>query len=71
MKKAEYPQRSCRLHVPGALQDYLCEVTDLHPGPCASLSVPESVRRRDEWEAAHPGWEKMSDFADPFGQVKP
>jgi hypothetical protein len=33
--------------------------------------VPESVSRRDTWEAANPGWEKLGQFADPFEQIKP
>ena len=33
MKKAEYPQRSCRMHVPGVHQDYLCEIFEHHAGP--------------------------------------
>lgn len=57
MRKAEFPQRTCREPVAGAYQNYNCELPDVHPGPCASFSVIESVRRRDTWEADHPGWE--------------
>lgn len=71
MKKAEYPQRSCRQPVHGAWQDYPCELPESHPGPDASFSVEESVKRRDAWEAENPGWEKMIGFDDPFREVKP
>lgn len=56
MKKAEFPQRTCREPVWGQ-QAYSCELPDIHPGPCASFSVQSSVERRDAWEQAHPGWE--------------
>jgi len=71
MKKAVYPQRSCRQPVTDGLTDHSCEVVEWHPGPCASLSDRASVRRRDAWEAAHPGWETLSTFDDPFRDVKP
>jgi hypothetical protein len=75
LKKAEYPQRSCRQPVAGQWIDHPCELAGaegIHPGPCASFSVPESVVKRDAWEAANPNWGKMeSPFADPFGEVKP
>lgn len=56
MRKAEFPQRTCREPVWG-VQAYSCELPDLHPGPHASFSVKESVERRDAWEAANTGWE--------------
>jgi hypothetical protein len=60
MKIAEYPQRKCREGVWGDLGvAHTCELPDLHPGPCASLSVESSVRRRDAWEEDHQGWEKQ------------
>lgn len=74
MKKAEYPQKSCRLAVPGAHQDYPCELPGaegLHPGPCATFSIKASAERRDAWEAEHPGWEQMMKTDDPFVNVKP
>jgi hypothetical protein len=71
MKKAEYPQRSCRQPVQGKHADHSCELPEHHPGPDASFSVPESVRRRDAWEAANPGWEKTSVFDDPFSELGP
>jgi hypothetical protein len=71
VETAEYPQRKCRTPVPGLHMDYPCEVREHHPGPCASLSVPDSVAKRDAWEAAHPGWEKLSTFDDPFRGVAP
>jgi hypothetical protein len=52
--------------VGGDYQDYLCEIVEWHPGPCASASVPRSVQARDRWEAEHPGWEKHSTMADPY-----
>ena len=72
MKAAEYPQRKCRAPVEGnAGQSHPCELADLHAGPDASFSVPGSVKRRDAWEADHPGWEKLSLFSDPFEEIKP
>lgn len=71
MKKAEYPFRSCRTPVAGQWQDYVCDVREWHAGPCASLSVASSVKRRDEWEEANPGWEKLSQFDDPFKDIRP
>ena len=65
MRRAVYPQRSCRMPVHGEHQDYSCEVPDLHPGPCASLSDPASVARRDAWERSHQGWEAAPAFVLP------
>lgn len=58
MKKAEFPQRTCREPVWGEVQAYSCELPDLHPGPCASYSVKDSVERRNAWEGRNPGWEE-------------
>jgi hypothetical protein len=66
VKKSEYPQRMCREPVHGEHQDYPCELPQGHPGPPASFSVLVSVQRRDAWEEANPGWEKMMDNDDPF-----
>ena len=71
MRKAEYPQRTCRRPVQGDHQNYSCELFDLHAGPCASYSVPRTVEARDAWEKANPGSERLSEFDDPFGDVKP
>jgi hypothetical protein len=74
VKKAQYPQRSCRLAVQGRHHDHPCEIAGAegaHPGPCASFSVKASVEKRDAWEEANPGWEKLGTFDDPFEQVKP
>jgi hypothetical protein len=49
--------------------DYTCEITENHPGPHASFSVAASVTARDAWEDAHPGWEQLSSFDDPFKDV--
>lgn len=73
MKVAEFPQRKCREHVPYGIGDgedaipmvALCEIRETHLGPCASYSAPESVARREAWEAANPGWEDRVDD-DPF-----
>jgi hypothetical protein len=71
MKIAEYPERKCRLPVAGPVQDYPCEVREYHAGPCATLSVRTSTERRDTWEAANPGWERLSSFDDPFRTITP
>jgi hypothetical protein len=51
IKKAEWPERSCREPVHGRYQAYACEMPDLHKGPCVSLSVRDSITRREMWEA--------------------
>jgi hypothetical protein len=71
VKKAEYPQRSCRWPVQGDHQDYNCEIFEHHTGPHASFSVPRSVTVRDAWEAANPGWERLSVMDDPFRELSP
>lgn len=61
MKRALYPQRTCREPMEGSdpLLTHNCELPDVHPGPCASYSIAESIQRRDAWEEAHPGWEQQ------------
>jgi hypothetical protein len=74
LKPSEYPQRRCREHQissPSGPIEHSCELPEFHAGPPASTAVPESVRIRDEWEAAHPGWEKQGLFDDPFAEIKP
>lgn len=71
MKTAEFPQRKCRMPVAGQWNDYPCEIREYHPGPCASLSVAASVRRREAWEEANPGWESLITSDDPFRGVQP
>ncbi len=71
MKVAEHPERKCREPIQNGFATYWCEVKEWHAGPHATLSDPESVRRRDEWEAAQPGWEKLSEFDDPFKKIVP
>ena len=68
MKKAEFPQRQCRQPVQSAdgLIDHCCDLPELHPGPCAPSTLPAALERRAEWEAAHPGWERMISDPDPF-----
>lgn len=55
MRKASYPERTCRVMVPGEFQNHSCEVVEYHRGPCATESVPRSVEIRDAWEKAHQG----------------
>ena len=55
IKKAEWPERSCREPVWGRYQSYACELPDLHRGPCVSLSVQDSVQRREIWEDQQKG----------------
>lgn len=50
IQKAQWPERSCREPVWGRYQSYACELPDLHRGPCVSLSVKDSVQRREVWE---------------------
>lgn len=63
MEAAEYPQKKCREGVFNVhSQAHPCELPVLHPGPCASFSVKESVQRRDVWEEKNPRWrERIGD----------
>jgi hypothetical protein len=55
MHPSEYPARKCREAVFNEHgMAYICELADLHRGPCASLSVKASMLRRDTWEDANP-----------------
>ncbi|GAA1979078.1 hypothetical protein [Kitasatospora viridis] len=54
MRRAVFPERSCRAMVGGEFQNYSCEVVEHHNGPCASGSVPASVTVRERWEEANP-----------------
>lgn len=66
-KWAEYPQRSCRLmQTPDGFTDHACSLPGLHPGPCCPRTLPEAIRRRQQWEKDHPGWQQMHRDADPF-----
>lgn len=57
MEQATYPSKRCREPIFGPHgMAYPCEVVLLHPGPCASFSLKESVERRDAWETDHPEW---------------
>lgn len=49
-----WPERACRDLVSGEFANHSCEVPEAHEGPHASMSVPESVKVRAAWEAAHP-----------------
>jgi len=50
IQKVEWPERTCREPVHGRYQAYACELPDLHKGPCVSLSVRDSITRREMWE---------------------
>jgi hypothetical protein len=50
IRKAVWPERSCRDAVWGQWAAYTCELPDLHKGPCVSLSVKDSITRREQWE---------------------
>jgi hypothetical protein len=54
MRKTVFPERTCRASVAGEFQGHSCEIVEYHSGPCASESVPHSVKAREAWEAAHP-----------------
>lgn len=59
MEAAEYPLKKCREGLYNAHgMAYTCELVVLHPGPCASFSVKDSVERRDKWEASNPDWKQ-------------
>ena len=67
VKFAEHPQRSCREPVtPDGLIDHFCSLEDLHPGPHCPKTLRAAITRREEWEAGHPGWEKLIPADDPF-----
>jgi hypothetical protein len=50
--RVEWPGRTCRDAVWGKYVAHTCELPDLHEGPCASMSVADSLRRREVWEKA-------------------
>lgn len=57
MEKATYPEKTCREPVFNQhSMAYSCDLVLLHPGPCASFSVKDTVDRRDDWEARNPDW---------------
>lgn len=67
VKFAEHPQRSCREPVtPDGLIDHFCGLQYLHPGPHCPKTLRAAITRREEWEAGHPGWEKLIPADDPF-----
>jgi hypothetical protein len=71
VKSAEYPQRRCRQPVTeDGLIDHWCDLPELHPGPCAPSALPAAVTRRDAWEAANPGWERLAGNMDPFTGIE-
>lgn len=56
MEIATYPEKTCREPVHGEHNNYWCELPLNHPGPCASYSVPFSVKTRDRYEEENPDW---------------
>ncbi len=71
VKFAEHPERKCRQHQsPDGLIDHFCDLAEPHPGPCCPSTLPAAIRRREEWEAAHPGWEKLRRQDDPFAGLE-
>lgn len=65
MKSTLYPDRKCRQPVWTAFANHACEVVDMHDGPCATPSVPQSVKVRDAWEEANPDWYAKMQGEDP------
>lgn len=59
MRPVVWPERKCRETVWHGDMAHACEVIDTHPGPCASTSYADSVKRREDWEEANPDWEKQ------------
>jgi hypothetical protein len=71
VKFAEFPQRTCRqITSDDGLIDHACLLPELHPGPCCP-NTRAAIARREAWEAAHPGWEKLAQADDPFAEFKP
>lgn len=71
VRYAGYPERKCRQ--PGTedgLIDHWCDLPELHPGPCCPRTSPAAIARRQAWEAAHPGWERLRNHDDPFAGVE-
>ena len=57
MQIAEYPEKKCRDPLFNAhSMGYSCELPALHPGPCATNSIADSVTNRDRWEDKNPDW---------------
>ena len=72
IKFAKFPKRTCRQPVSDdGLIDHFCALADLHPGPCCPKTLKAAIARREAWEAAHPGWEKLIRHDDPFVDPKP
>jgi hypothetical protein len=71
VRYAEYPERKCRLSVTeDGLIDHWCDLAELHPGPCCPKASHAAIARRQQWEAAHQGWEKLRVHDDPFAGVE-
>lgn len=52
MKRAEYPQKTCREPIFGQSGiGYACELPNMHTGPHGTFSDTLSVTIRDRWEA--------------------
>jgi hypothetical protein len=70
VEKAEYPQRQCREPVTeDGLIDHFCDGPELHPGPHAPSTSKAALERREAWEDANPGWEKLMAPSDPFAEI--
>ena len=65
MKKAEYPQKTCRepLFSDSGL-GYFCELQLAHLGPHASFSIPHTLDGRDRWEKSNPDLAEASESGD-------
>jgi hypothetical protein len=67
---AKWPQRKCRQPMTtDGLIDHWCGLPELHPGPCCPSTLASAIRRRQQWESVHPGWEKLQAQDDPFADV--
>lgn len=66
MRTPVWPERSCRDGVSGEFANYSCDVVESHYGLHASRSVPDSVKRRLDWERRNPGQREPAGTADPF-----
>jgi len=69
---AEFPKRKCRQPVQSqdGLIDHFCDLPEMHPGPDCPSTLPWAIARREAWEKANPGWEKMAADDDPFAGIE-
>jgi hypothetical protein len=67
---AEHPQRTCREPVTeDGLIDHWCSLAEFHPGPHCPRTLRPAILRRQRWEKANPGWEKLVPQNDPFKDI--